>query len=370
MVALDPDATCSEWDALARRLGATPFVRPRWVLAWHASFGNGRLVLWGAFREGRLVGVLPLQSRLGALSSPTNAHTPCFEVLAEDDQVVEQLLVTVTRRARGELALSSVDETTARMVVSAAERTGCSFHTKVIANSPYLPVHGSSEAYFASRSRRFKREIERRRRSLDELGEVSTVVTSRYDDESFAELLRVEGSGWKARNGTALASDPAVERFYREVARWASDEGWLRLSLLCVDGTAIAADLSMVAGGRLYGLKTGYDERYSAQMPGIHLTTALVARAFDSEEVESFEFLGTDSSYKRRWTSSVRPRLRVHVFPSGPRGRLFRAVQVHVRPTASAGAAWWRGRSGRRRVPQGHAPVSGRRGVVRLSRRR
>ena len=81
--AIDPLA--AEWDLLADRTGAQPFARPGWFAAWWAAFGTGDLVVVTARRHGRLTGVLPFRRRAGVLASPTNAHTPAFAVLAEDD---------------------------------------------------------------------------------------------------------------------------------------------------------------------------------------------------------------------------------------------------------------------------------------------
>src|SRR5207247_10269646 len=58
-------------------------------------------------------------------------------------------------------------------------------------------------------------------------------------DELLEEGFRVEASGWKSRAGTAIASRPDTRRFYTDVARWASDRGWLRLAFLRLGGRAL-----------------------------------------------------------------------------------------------------------------------------------
>ncbi len=339
---LYPDAAREEWDSLARRLNASPFVRPGWVLPWHATFGTGHLELWAAFRDGCLVGVLPLQVRLRMLSSPTNWHTPHFDVLSEDEAVARELVTAAMKQMRSQIDLAFLDEGTARMVVSTAEEVGCSSHSRLLVSSPFLSLDGSSHDYYAGLSRSLTRDLRRGQRKLAELGTVSTQVVRDYDTSAFDELLRVEGSGWKARRGTALASDPRVERFYRDIARWASAEGWLRLSLLSVEGRAVAADFAIAAGGRLYGLKTGYDEEFRRHSPGKLLTATLVARAFDDADLESYEFLGDNPSWKMAWAPQARPRVRVQAFTRGVQGRVLRVAQVHGRPVAARLVERWR----------------------------
>src|SRR6266566_178563 len=68
----------SEWEELADATCASPFRRPGWIAAWWHAFGEGRLELATVRFGGRLTVVLPLRRRLGALTSPSNWHTPDF----------------------------------------------------------------------------------------------------------------------------------------------------------------------------------------------------------------------------------------------------------------------------------------------------
>src|SRR5438128_727111 len=87
--ALEPLA--DEWTELADNAGAAPFLYPGWFRAWRPAFGAGALRLVTARRGGRLVGVVPMQARRGAWRSPTNAHTPGFDLLALDGEALAAL---------------------------------------------------------------------------------------------------------------------------------------------------------------------------------------------------------------------------------------------------------------------------------------
>src|SRR5215207_6405679 len=86
-----------EWDALADRVEASPFLRPGWITAWWRAFGSGALEVITVRRSGRLSGVLPLARSGGALRAPANAETPEFGFLSEDETsaraLAEQLLL-------------------------------------------------------------------------------------------------------------------------------------------------------------------------------------------------------------------------------------------------------------------------------------
>ena len=74
-----------QWDALADRAGAAPFLRPGWIAAWWRAFGRGRLEILTAGSGGRLDAVLPVVHRHGGIHAPSNWHTPQYGLLAAAD---------------------------------------------------------------------------------------------------------------------------------------------------------------------------------------------------------------------------------------------------------------------------------------------
>jgi hypothetical protein len=75
-----------------------------------------------------------------------------------------------------------------------------------------------------------------------------------------ADIVRLEASGWKGENGTAMASDPRMSRFYLDVAHQAARRGMLRLMCLRLDGRLLAFDYSLRSKSTLYNLKVAHDE--------------------------------------------------------------------------------------------------------------
>src|SRR5262249_51522783 len=70
------EAVRDEWDRLADRTGAAPFLRPGWIEAWWYAFGAGRLEVLREEGEGRVRALLPVRHRYGAINSPSNWHSP------------------------------------------------------------------------------------------------------------------------------------------------------------------------------------------------------------------------------------------------------------------------------------------------------
>jgi hypothetical protein len=78
--------------------------------------------------------------------------------------------------------------------------------------------------------RKFRSELRRRRRRLEEEGRLTLEVSD--GTERLGELLKkgygIDGSGWKHARGTSINAHIATRRFYTGVAQWASERGWLR----------------------------------------------------------------------------------------------------------------------------------------------
>ena len=324
----------AEWDALAARTGASPFVRPGWIDAWWGCFGHGELRVLAARRDGALVGILPLGLRHGVLRSPTNGHTPAFDLVASDDAAVRALAdalfcararkVTLARLVGGGAARAGLE--------AAAARAGYRTAVTPVARSPYIACAPTLEDFERGLGRNLRHDVQRRLRRLCEEGAVTIEVTDGGTDRAalLDEAFRVEALSWKGGQGTAIASNARTRRFYDAVASWASARSWLRLAFLRLDGRAIAFQFDLEAGGTYYSLKIGYDPTFDRYSPGKLLAYSIVARAV-STGLATYELLGTDEPWKDRWTSTSREFVRVEAYARSPAGTASWAVATHGR---------------------------------------
>lgn len=339
----------AEWDALADATAAGPFVRPGWFDAWTRAFGGGRepRVLTER-RDGRLVAVLPLMPGRGGHASATNWHTPAFGAVAADADAARAIAAAALDRSGAWLDCSFLDpgEDFARALLEAGERDGRRVIARPVLRSPYLRLEGDPEAYRRTRPSKFWREIRRRRRRLeDEHGEVVVTFTDGREDldRLLTEGLAVEGSGWKTERGSAIAQDPATERFYRDVAAWAAQRGWLQLGFVRVAGRAVAFSYSIVLHGTVHVVKVGFDPAFARYAVGTLLTDHAVQRAFE-QGMEVYDFLGAEDRYKLDWTEDVRERIRVQAFARTPLGVAGFVAWRHGRPAAQRALALARSR--------------------------
>ncbi len=306
-----------DWEDLADRLGASPFAYPGWFSAWYGAFGRGEPLILAMRRRERLVAVLPLERRGRVLRAAANWHTPAYGLLAEPDAVpeVRRSLLALPVRRRDLTMLDPSDP------LLAVARPGLRIE-RVVARQPWVDTTGSWEDFKASLARKKRKEMGRQRRRLEERGQVHTEFAS--GGERLADLLdegfAIEGSGWKSQQGSAIVSNRAAHRFYRDIAYWGDAHGWLRLAFLRVAGRAIAFDMHLESDGAVYVLKGGFDPDWAAFSPGTLLTYESLERAFADPSLRSYEFLGSADAYKLDWTDATRERVRMQTFAATPAG--------------------------------------------------
>jgi CelD/BcsL family acetyltransferase involved in cellulose biosynthesis len=342
------DAVAHEWERLADATDAGPFVRPGWFQAWAHAFGDGDTPVALCLRRDA---VLCLVRGRGALRSPTNWHSPAYGPVACDGDAARALAGVVVEAAPSVLDVSFLDpgEPFAAAILDEARDSRRRVIARPVLRSPYVDLDGDFESFEAKLDSKFKREAKRRRRKLGEEGEVTVAFEDgrtdldRLLDEGFA----IERSGWKAERGTAIAQSAETDRFYRDVAAWAAERGWLQLGFLRLDGRAIAFSYSLVVAGTVYVVKVGFDSELRRYAPGTILTREAIERAY-SQGLRGYDFLGAEDRYKLDWTDDVRERIRVQAFGRTGRGMAEFAAWRYGRPAAKWAAATVKERAGRR----------------------
>ncbi|MCA0424413.1 MAG: GNAT family N-acetyltransferase [Proteobacteria bacterium] len=113
------------------------------------------------------------------------------------------------------------------------------------------------------------KDIRRRERRLHELGTVDmrTVRDPEGKRAALAEFLRIEASGWKGQEGSAMACSPASKALAE--ATFLAD--CAEFDVLSVDGKAITVNANLLRNGVLFTMKTAYDEAFHQFSPGIML---------------------------------------------------------------------------------------------------
>jgi CelD/BcsL family acetyltransferase involved in cellulose biosynthesis len=190
---------------------------------------------------------------------------------------------------------------------------------------PYIDLSGPAVDPDALLSASLRSDLRRAQRKAEAHGKLAFEIhaprTAAAFLPLFEEAVRVEGAGWKGRDGSALAMDERARTFFRRYGILASEEGALRLALLRIDGVPAAMQYAVQWNGGLWLLKVGYDERFSKCSPGLLLMQHTLRDAV-AQGLRSYEFLGSAEPWTQRWTNAEASTTRLVVYPFGPAGLL------------------------------------------------
>jgi CelD/BcsL family acetyltransferase involved in cellulose biosynthesis len=304
-------ALAGQWDELARQSGSL-FMGTAWLDSWWEAFGVGA-PLWvldldsaGDVRAGTL-----MMRERGRLASAANVHSGEWCVLGREPSACAAVWQEISAMGAPRVHLETLPEARGEGVLARAQLEQAGYRVVSIDGpfSPWVELAPSWEEFIAAANSSLRQQVGRRRRGLEREGAVTyrTQTGSSGLEQDMERFLALEAAGWKGANGTAILSRPATEQLYRGFARAAADCGVLRLNMLELDGTLIAASFDCVFAGAGYLLKTTFSEPHSRLSPGLVLL-AEVLRACIEEGAHSYDFMGEADPYKLRWTSEVRPR--------------------------------------------------------------
>ena len=117
------------------------------------------------------------------------------------------------------------------------------------------------------------RNWRRQRRRLSEQGKFETRVLQPDDDPErwIEQFLRLEASGWKGQEKTALGMIESSEAIFRASARNGFALGKLQMLGLFLDEKPIALKCNYLTGAGGFTFKIAYDENYARYSPGVLL---------------------------------------------------------------------------------------------------
>lgn len=325
-----------------------PALEHNFLRLWLESFAPGANISTYLVRQrGQLAAAIGLTTSTGTVDrvpvkiarSWTNPHSTRGGALIGDEGL-DALGALVDRIANDEwdvLELQDLPragglvETLARHLRNGGFRT----HMDRPMDSPYIPLPFEWEELHGRLDSRFRQNLRRRRRRLQEHGDVSfeTIRGLEGLDQALEDAFAIEASGWKGRGGSAIRSQPETTGFYAAWARQLANSGRLRLSFLKVDGRRIAFHFAHVTRGRYHLPKCGFDEGWRECSPGQLLMVDVLQKCIE-EHVETFEFLGHMMTWKRDWTPLVRPHATLWAFRRNVPGTTAWATRAKARPWA------------------------------------
>lgn len=154
---------------------------------------------------------------------------------------------------------------------------------------PILTEKGGLWSYPSNVDKKKLRNIKKRLKKLDNIGEVKFHIT-RSDDGRFSEILEnfleLEASGWKGRSGTAYNCNPSTREFAQKIYNSERRAPDVEIAYLTLDDRMVAGMINFISQSTCYTDKLAHDEQYDTFGPGILLDHKFTEFVADTKRYE------------------------------------------------------------------------------------
>lgn len=179
---------------------------------------------------------------------------------------------------------------------------------KVTHASKYLEFAQGFDAFWAGYSSKFRKTLTKKIRKAEEGGTLKLVCVNHPDElnAAFDVFLTLEDSGWKGERGTSIRRQPVKLAYYEALLDAYGRAGKIQINLLYLDDQPLAAHIGVRLDKRLYLLKIGFREDFSAVSPGFIILYKLIEQMAQGGELTSISFV-TGVDWIDRWHPAVDP---------------------------------------------------------------
>lgn len=332
------------WNRVYATASRGPFSSFDWTRIWLRHFApEHRVHVLEVLSKGKTMGLAPFIERKGRLlgmplqlwQSPSNEHSQRVEwpLASPSSELIESVWETLRDEPWEVLLMKDVMEESPENqgLMHLGLRDGFLVWQWPSLDSPWMPLgHDVPEQALKTK---FRANLRRRQKKLAQLGpvELTRVEGGPTMPQFLEEGLRLEASGWKGQQGTAILSAKETAGFYQDLAQAAASEGILALYLLSSRARPIAFHFGLEHRRRYFLLKPGYDESLKEYSPG-QLLMAEVLEDLRARGVEEFEFLGPQMPWKQDWTDKIRPHCWTFVVRPTRKGRFLYSARFHWGP--------------------------------------
>lgn len=347
-----------EWTELLQNSDSDNlFLTWEWLHTWWRHLGAGRKLTILMLRSGRkLIALAPLVERPRQLWS---LHLwPSLEFLGSGDVGSDYLDVIVRRGAEHDartafardwharalmlhLSRATNERSTVLQIMADLRRRGWTPRVARTDLCPFIPLAGETwSSYLQKLGASHRYNFRRRMRNLERTFRVdfSLATTEPQRRTAFETLTTLHDRRWRSRGGsTAFHSDNLV-KFHDDLTRVLLDRGWLRLFVLSLDDTPVAALYGVLYRRKFYFYQSGFDPAFARHSVGLVTMGLSIEHAIRDGAVE-YDLLHGEEPYKFLWAQHTRGLTGLELYPPDVRGSLGRtmmsiraAVKTLLRP--------------------------------------
>jgi CelD/BcsL family acetyltransferase involved in cellulose biosynthesis len=302
-----------DWDRLVRsRPRPSPYLLHCWLSDWWRFYGDGgELAVHVAYRDGRLVGALPLCVRphhgLRVLSFVGGEGSSLGDVLVDPEEPPEVAVALVERAASSgqDFADFTGLPTDSRLV----EVLGSRLRLIVRSEAPVLDLSPGWDAVYRSKMPSKRRNHHRRRRrQLAEQGRVEVTVarTEPALEQALEDAFSLHMLRWRGRPDGSGFATPLGRSFNHALVKSLAPLDVPRIVLLKIDGRPVAFHYYLAFERTMFVHRIAFDPAFGQFSPGV-INTLDAIEAAAAEGLTRVEFLGGAERYKLELADRLEP---------------------------------------------------------------
>jgi len=277
------------------------FSSPDWAETWWRYFGEGSTLCAGSVEEsGKVIGIAPLRLNEGTVYFIGSDNLFDFQDLiietGQEEVFYRTLLQYMSEiKARAlELAPILPGSSVYRILIPLARSRGMDVTCTPDDVTVSLDLPLDLASYLTLLSGKQRHELLRKERRLDEEGDVSYRVKDRADNADIDLFLNFFRESREDKNRFLT---PQVELFMRDIISSSEARGMLRLGILDLNSTPIAATLCFEYQGGIYLYNSGYSPDYRWLSAGL-LSKYYSIRDSITRRISYYDFLKGAEKYK------------------------------------------------------------------------
>lgn len=298
----------AEWDALNAGGKNLPILDARFfeLLLHEFSSGNERLAICRRDDSIAAAGLFA-PSRAGVWQAFQPSQAPLGPWLQRPGLAPQHLLSRLLTALPGfslAVGLTQLDP----WVLPRPETNGTLLDVDYIQTAS-VPVVGSFAGYWSKRGRNLRQNLTRQRHRLSRESIDTRLRILRAVQEAGAAVDafgRLESSGWKAEQGTALHPNNRQGRFYRKLMEVYCGRSEALIFEYYYNDQLVASDLCLHRNGVIYILKTTHDEAQKGTSPAMLMRQEAFEQLFDQGGFTRIEFYGRLMDWHTKWTDEFR----------------------------------------------------------------
>jgi CelD/BcsL family acetyltransferase involved in cellulose biosynthesis len=334
-----------DWERMMERApAANIFLTHDWLATWWRHYGNGnRIYILAVYEAKELIGLAPLMiqerrlagfpvlRRIAFLGTGVSDRLDILLAKGQERAILAAIISHLQHERWNVVDLEEISEqsVTTKLLPPLAEALGIRVEVSVQSVCPVIELCSDAESYLTSLNRKIRKNLSYyQRRIMKERAVSVDSVTGPQLDRDLQAFFQIYRKSLSGRAGTRKLVGDKFEVFRKEVAMRFAQQDRVHLTLLHVDGHAVAGELNFVYRGTYYAYNGCHDPDWNQESVGTVLQWEVIRQAI-AAGCHEYDFLRGEERYKYRWGAKPRPHVQIRLIRETPGLRiLFKCARL------------------------------------------